>query len=56
MSPLHRARTLARIAHHGQTDKAGRPVLSHLHRVALKAQTDHERTVAWLHDIIEDTP
>lgn len=55
-----KARTLAEIAHAGQLDKAGRPYVEHLARVAL-AVADHPtspgllQAVAWLHDSIEDT-
>ena len=50
------ARALARIAHFGQVDKAGEPYFCHLLRVASQLDTFGEQTVAFLHDIIEDTP
>lgn len=49
------AMVLARIAHHGQVDKIGRPVYDHLVRVASRVVSSNERTVAFLHDIVEDT-
>lgn len=50
-----RAERLARKAHAGQTDKAGRPYAEHLARVAGRMNDDGHRAVAWLHDILEDT-
>ena len=41
--------------HDGQTDKAGAPYIFHPIRVADRCSTDEERTVALLHDTIEDT-
>ena len=49
------AERVAREAHSGQLDKANRPYVEHLGRVARKAPDDGERAVAWLHDSIEDT-
>ena len=49
------ARALARIAHFGQVDKAGKPYFDHLKRVASELDTFGEHTIAYLHDIIEDT-
>ena len=43
--PLPAAQALARIAHQGQTDKAGRPYTEHLSRVAGQMLTDVEATV-----------
>lgn len=54
------ARLLATSAHKGQTDKAGRPYVEHVSRVAhTLAEWDQPPSVVaagWLHDIIEDTP
>lgn len=54
------ARLLATSAHRGQTDKAGRPYVEHVSRVAhtLADWNQPPSVVAagWLHDIIEDTP
>ncbi|MDV7219972.1 HD domain-containing protein [Streptomyces prunicolor] len=50
--------TLARAAHEGQTDKAGRPYAEHLQAVAEGVRArggDAEQIVAaWLHDSVED--
>ncbi|KUN28995.1 phosphohydrolase [Streptomyces antibioticus] len=49
---------LARTAHEGQTDKAGRPYAEHLQAVAEGVRTrggDAEQiAAAWLHDAVED--
>ncbi|WP_030715812.1 HD domain-containing protein [Streptomyces sp. NRRL S-237] len=49
---------LARGAHEGQTDKAGRPYAEHLAAVAegvrLRGGTAEQQAAAWLHDAIED--
>ncbi len=50
-----RALALAATAHANQTDKAGAPYLEHCRRVAAKLDDDESRTVALLHDILEDT-
>jgi (p)ppGpp synthase/HD superfamily hydrolase len=55
-----KARALAEHAHASQVDKAGRPYIEHLARVA-SVVADHpvspalSQAVAWLHDSIEDT-
>ncbi|OKK19544.1 phosphohydrolase [Streptomyces sp. CB00455] len=50
--------TLARTAHEGQTDKAGRPYAEHLAAVAegvrLRGGDPGQQAAAWLHDAIED--
>ncbi|UUT36398.1 hypothetical protein [Microbacterium elymi] len=49
---------IATIAHRGQTDKAGVPILAHAARVAARfdpLRKPLEHCVAWLHDVIEDT-
>lgn len=49
---------LARAAHEGQTDKAGRPYAEHLAAVAEGVRTRggsaDQQAAAWLHDAIED--
>ncbi|KOY57386.1 HD domain-containing protein [Streptomyces sp. XY332] len=49
---------LARSAHEGQTDKAGRPYAEHLAAVAQGVRTRggsaEQQAAAWLHDAIED--
>ena len=50
-----RARELAHRAHAGQVDKAGRPYIEHVARVAAAVADDPEaEAVAWLHDVLED--
>ena len=55
MSTLERAITIAAQAHAGQADKAGAPYILHPLRVMLRMNTDEERMVAVLHDVIEDS-
>lgn len=51
------AEALARAAHAGQVDKVGRPYIEHPQRVAARVRGDELlETVAWLHDVVEDTP
>lgn len=45
---------LALKAHQGQTDKAGMAYIGHVARVAAGVETDSERVVALLHDVVED--
>lgn len=42
-------------AHDGQLDKGGMPYVFHPIAVMMKCQTDKERVVALLHDVVEDT-
>ena len=55
MDCLSRAQALARSAHAGQVDKSGTPYIEHLAFVAAHVDGDDAKTVAWLHDIVEDT-
>lgn len=48
------ARSMANIRHEGQKDLAGEYYFAHLDRVAKRMNTDEEKTVAYLHDILED--
>lgn len=64
------AKTLARLQHSGQLDKAGHPYIEHVERVAYASERRAERArdagltvdieaiaqAAWLHDVVEDTP
>lgn len=52
---LEKAIQIATKAHAGQTDKAEKPYVFHLFRVANKAQKETEKICAILHDIVEDT-
>ncbi|MFI8104397.1 HD domain-containing protein [Streptomyces sp. NPDC086023] len=49
---------IARAAHEGQTDKAGRPYAEHLAAVAegvrARGGSEAQRAAAWLHDSVED--
>ncbi|RLY94290.1 HD domain-containing protein [Kocuria tytonicola] len=58
-----RARDIATRAHHGQTDKTGADYIDHPRRVAERVrhhaaaeQLEAAQVVAWLHDVVEDTP
>ncbi|MFD3697693.1 HD domain-containing protein [Streptomyces sp. NPDC058646] len=55
---LPEVEALARAAHEGQTDKAGRPYAEHLAAVAegvrLRGGTAEQQAAAWLHDAVED--
>lgn len=54
---VERAKALAYRAHAGQVDKAGRPYIEHVSRVAAAVADDPEaEAVAWLHDVLEDAP
>lgn len=55
MSDYKKAIALAKIAHGDATDQSGRPVFAHIARVANACDTYGEATVAYLHDIVEDT-
>ena len=48
--------TIARKAHAGQIDKAGAPYIGHPAHVASQVEGDKAKAVAWLHDVVEDTP
>lgn len=56
-SVLAKAEELARRAHADQKEEStGDPYEKHLERVAGFVFTDAAKIVAWLHDILEDTP
>ncbi|TXS55162.1 HD domain-containing protein [Streptomyces sp. t39] len=50
--------TIAREAHAGQTDKAGRPYAEHIaavaHGVRARGGSDEQIAAGWLHDAVED--
>jgi (p)ppGpp synthase/HD superfamily hydrolase len=52
-SEVEMARKVAAEAHDGQTDKTGEPYVSHCERVADRVQGAKEKTVAFLHDVVE---
>ena len=55
MSTLNRAVEIATKSHKGATDKYGAPYINHVTRVMNMGQTDNEKIVGVLHDVIEDT-
>jgi (p)ppGpp synthase/HD superfamily hydrolase len=55
MTRLDNAIILAVKAHSGQVDKVGLPVILHPLYVMLQMETESERIVAVLHDVLEDT-
>ncbi len=56
MPTLEAAIQLAVQAHTGQVDRFGAPYILHPLRVMLRLETETERMVAVLHDVVEDTP
>lgn len=52
---LNRAIEIAHEAHQGQLDKAGEPYFEHCRRVAENVASTDEKTVAYLHDVVEKT-
>lgn len=52
---LFNARFIAYKFHLGQKDKAGKSYMEHLSFVAHEMETEDEKIVAYLHDILEDT-
>ena len=55
MSTLERAIAIAAEAHRGQKDKAGEPYLLHPLRLMLQMQSETDKIVAVLHDVVEDS-
>lgn len=55
MNSINKALSIAQKAHSEQLDKGGHPYIFHPIRVALNCQTEKEKIVALLHDVIEDT-
>lgn len=47
---------IAASAHRGQTDRGGAPYILHPLRVMMAMDTDQERIVGVLHDVVEDSP
>lgn len=56
MATLERAIEIAANAHAGQLDQGGQPYILHPLRVMLLLESEEERIVGVLHDVIEDTP
>lgn len=55
MATLERAIEIARQAHAGQVDKAGADYIGHLIRVMEMGETEEEKIVGILHDVVEDS-
>jgi len=56
MHDLEKALRISMVAHNGQTDRAGLPYILHPIAVASRVKTPEEKTVALLHDVVEDSP
>jgi len=55
MKTLEDAIMIAAEAHKGQKDKNGQPYILHPLRVMLAMNSDYEKIVAVMHDVVEDT-
>lgn len=55
MADLTTAIEIATQAHQGQVDKAGQPYINHPLAVMAFVETEPEKIVAVLHDVVEDT-
>ena len=55
MSTMQRAVQIAKIAHEGQLDRAGRPYIFHPVRVMRRVNSEFEKMAALLHDVVEDS-
>lgn len=55
MFTIEDAVAIATAAHEGQTDKSGHPYIGHPLRVMARVDAEHEKMVAVLHDVVEDT-
>lgn len=53
---VERAEEIARQAHKGQVKKTGGLVIDHVARVAAHMVGSDELIVAWLHDVVENSP
>lgn len=53
---LDKAITIAAQAHLGQTDRQGAPYVLHPLRMMFRLQSEAEKIVAVLHDVVEDSP
>lgn len=52
---FERALTLASVKHAGQKDKGNDPYVMHVIRVMMNVETESDKIVALLHDLLEDT-
>ena len=53
---LEDAILLAAESHRGKKDKVRHPYVLHVLRVMFRLESDEERIVGVLHDVVEDTP
>lgn len=56
MEQIKVAEIVATTVHFGQVDKGGKPYINHPKAVASMVNSEVEKTVALLHDVVEDTP
>ena len=49
------AEQIAQTAHKGQIRRDGSPYINHPERIAAAMNTEEQKILAWLHDVIEDT-
>lgn len=56
MATLERALYLSVNNHLGAKDRFGQPYIYHPLRIMMRMQTEDEKIVALLHDLVEDTP
>jgi len=56
MKDIEKAMQVALNAHSSQTDKAGEAYIMHPIRVMQDVETEEEKVVALLHDVVEDSP
>lgn len=56
MNNIQKALNIAIKVHKGAVDKGGNDYIFHPVTVALSCRSDDEKTVALLHDVVEDTP
>lgn len=52
---VKRAKSLAAKVHASQKDKGGNPYINHIEGVAAGVESVEAKTVAYLHDVLEDT-
>lgn len=55
MNPIDIALRIATVAHAGQLDRDGYPVILHPLTVGLMGHTDEEKIAGFLHDVVEDS-
>lgn len=48
------AEKLSRLVHKDQVDKQGKPYIGHVEGVVEQLHGDEDKTVGWLHDVVED--